>query len=182
MKRPGFRVSVGAALLVVALAPHPASGLTSCSFPGGMYAGNNHCKYAQARVDVRCTDSHTTTTGTACYELQFLRFNYRGGTADLRSPKTTGSCAQGSDSGMKDWNLSYFSVYRGQTILYTPSTAHYATRYNCDIEAGPFYGSPTPFSFRQTAYAHYTFYHRCISTSTCAAFFSEIDFTMSVPS
>lgn len=169
---------LAASLLMPGVSAHAV--VSSCSFPGGMYAGHNDCKYAQARNDTRCIDGRTTTTGTACYEVQFLRFNYRGGTADYRSPKATGSCRYAGNTGVGQWQLSHFSVYRGSTSLYSASPAHYTLRNNCDVEAGPFYGSPVPFSFRSTSYAHYTFIHHCPAGSSCGTFVSDIDFMIVV--
>jgi hypothetical protein len=168
------------ALTLLGGIPSAHAFVTPCAFPGGMYAGNNECKYAQARNDTRCIESRTTSTGTDCYELQFLRFNYRGGTADYRSPRTTGSCRYAGTTGVGQWQLSYFGVRNGGTTLYSASTAHYVLRNNCDVEAGPFYGSPVPFSFRSTSYAHYTFVHHCPTGSSCSSFVSDIDFMMIV--
>ncbi|HEU0131644.1 MAG TPA: hypothetical protein VFQ85_11715 [Mycobacteriales bacterium] len=153
-----------------------------CSYPGGMYAGTNDCKYAQAHVATRCTDGHTTATGTSCWEKQVLRFSYRGGTADATSPTVTGGCRYGGDSGMRDWAMSYFTVRTARGAVYTAPTAHYGLHTNCDVEAGPYYGTPNPITLREDAVAHYSFVHRCPASPTCASFSSEIDFAIPVPS
>jgi hypothetical protein len=173
------RTAAFIAIVALAFLVTPARAfVTACSYPGGMYAGDADCKYAQARPDWRCTESHATTTGTACYEIQFLRFNYRGGTADDRSPKVTGTCLYHGQSDFKDWQLSYFTVYHGSVILYTASTAHYGIHTNCDVEAGPYYGSPVPFSFRTTSIAHFVFAHRCFAGTSCGTQIATIDFPM----
>jgi hypothetical protein len=165
-----------------------------CAIPGDMYhSENSDCKYAQGWVGTRCTRTRTVVTGggekeKVCEQKQMVQFAYRGGTSNLKSPKTT-QCANSSrvPTDTEKWHLYSFTLVDSVNVVrYTAPSSHAAFHFNCDTDGQRFYGTPSPVTMDGDHRAEFHWWHwPCGHPSSCyeqQGFENRLTFGIGVPS
>lgn len=155
-----------------------------CSYPGGapapMYTSSRgSCKYTQALSITKCT---VMNANGRCFERKLIRYGFRGGTADYRSPTLSGKCAYAGRSDVGSWRVLDINVvaYRTGTLLARAPSSLYGSRTNCDVEKLFYYAWDVTIP-SGGAVLTYNFRHYCRAGTNCLDFPTSVQFYLSGP-